>query len=103
MQDGGTNVTAHREGPVARSIEKQTAKLPSDLFLWAAGASMAVSLAFEIVGLARGGKRRGFFKMRERKAAAPLASFVGMWAPSFLLLGVYNKIVKVAGSDRAHH
>ncbi len=26
----------HREGPVARSIEQQTAKLPSDLFLWAA-------------------------------------------------------------------
>ena len=24
----------------------------------------------------------------------------GNWAPTFLLLGVYNKIVKVAGSDR---
>jgi hypothetical protein len=23
-----------------------------------------------------------------------------MWVPSLLLLGVYNKIVKVAGSDR---
>jgi hypothetical protein len=30
----------------------------------------------------------------------PLAGFVGMWVPSVLLLGVYNKIVKVAGHDR---
>src|SRR4051812_46556620 len=30
----------HAEGTVARMIEEQTAKLPSDLFLWAAGASV---------------------------------------------------------------
>ena len=28
--------------------------------------------------------------------------FVGQWAAPFLLLGVYNKLVKVAGSDRVH-
>jgi hypothetical protein len=28
-----------------------------------------------------------------------MALFVGQWAPSFLLLGISNKIVKVAGSD----
>ena len=28
--------TQHKEGKVARAIEEQTAKLPSDLFLWAA-------------------------------------------------------------------
>lgn len=99
MQDTSSNGNAYREGPVALSIEKQTAKLPSDWFLWAAGAAMAASLAFEVVGLVRGGKR-GFLGSQERKAAAPMASFVGMWAPSLLLLGVYNKIVKVAGSDR---
>jgi hypothetical protein len=26
--------------------------------------------------------------------------FVGQWAPAFLLLGVYNKLVKQLGSDR---
>jgi hypothetical protein len=26
--------------------------------------------------------------------------FVGQWVAPFLLLGVYNKIVKVAGSDQ---
>ena len=30
------------------------------------------------------------------------AQFVGHWAPTFLILGLYNKIVKVAGSDRVH-
>jgi hypothetical protein len=74
----------HREGDVARAIEKQTAKLPSDAFLWAAGASIAGSLVF--------------YAMGRRHASL----FVGQWAPVFMLLGVYNKVVKVAGSDRLH-
>lgn len=72
----------HSEGMVARAIEEQTAKLPSDVFLWAAGASIAGSLTL---------------KMMHRNHEA---LFVGQWAPTFLLLGVYNKLVKVAGSDR---
>jgi hypothetical protein len=71
----------HREGPVARSIEQQTAKLPSDLFLWAAFGSIAGSLAFNI----------------SKKSHAAL--FVGQWAPTFLLLGIYNKLVKLHGSE----
>ena len=30
------------------------------------------------------------------------ALWVGQWAAPFLLLGVYNKIVKVAGHDKEH-
>ena len=71
----------HREGPVARSIEQQTAKLPSDAFLWAAFGSIAGSLAFNANG----------------KSHAAL--FVGQWAPTFLLLGIYNKLVKLHGSE----
>jgi len=71
----------HREGVVARAIEQQTAKLPSDTFLWLAGGSIATSLALKIMG-------------RDTDAL-----FVGQWAPTFLILGLYNKIVKVAGSD----
>jgi hypothetical protein len=71
----------HREGSVARSIEQQTAKLPSDLFLWAAFGSIAGSLAFNI----------------NRKSHTAL--FVGQWAPTFLLLGIYNKLVKLHGSE----
>jgi len=72
----------HTEGTVARMIEEQTAKLPSDLFLWAAGASIAGSLTLQC--------------MNRQHASL----FVGQWAPTFLILGLYNKIVKVAGSDR---
>jgi hypothetical protein len=29
--------------------------------------------------------------------------FVGQWAPTFLILGVYNKLVKQLGSDRTEN
>src|SRR5688572_4957635 len=72
----------HTEGPVARSIEQQTAKLPSDLFLWAALGSIGASAVLQLMG----------------KKNASL--FVGDWVSPLLLFGVYNKIVKVQGSDR---
>ena len=71
----------HTEGPVARAIEQQTAKLPSDTFLWMAGGSIAASLTLKLMG-------------RDKDAL-----FVGQWAPTFLILGLYNKLVKLAGSD----
>lgn len=91
MHNGNSNADEQKEGPIAKAIEEQTAKLPSDIFLWAAGAAIAASLVFEVVG-----QRRDFWGRRR----APLATFVGQWVPTLLLLGVYNKIVKVAGSDR---
>lgn len=96
----GQSATEQREGPIAKRIEKRTAKLPSDLFLWAAGASLVASLALEVIGFARGERRGIFRRAMQPTTSTPLAGFVGMWVPSFLLLGVYNKIVKVAGSDR---
>jgi hypothetical protein len=74
--------TQQTEGTVARTIEQQTAKLPSDLFLWAAAGSIGVSLILQLTG------------NKEK------SHFVGQWVAPFLPLGVYNKIVKVAGSDR---
>ena len=40
----------HQEGPVAEAIEEQTAKLPSDLFLWTALGTVAISLGLRIAG-----------------------------------------------------
>ena len=71
----------HREGPVARSIEQQTAKLPSDTFLWGALGSIAVSVAMMAMG-------------QEKRA-----NFIGQWAPTLLILGLYNKMVKLHGSE----
>lgn len=73
----------HREGKIARSIEQQTAKLPSDVFLWAAFGAIGASLALQIA------------------SKEHAATFVGHWAPTLLILGVYNKIVKLQGSDGA--
>jgi len=71
----------HREGIVARTIESQTAKLPSDLFLWMAGISILGSLTLKVMG-------------RDKDAL-----FVGQWPAPFMLLGIYNKLVKLLGSD----
>ena len=72
----------HSEGQVARAIEDQTAKLPSDVFLWAALGTIATSLALQASG---------------RQHAS---LFVGQWAPTLLILGLYNKLVKELGHDR---
>jgi hypothetical protein len=72
----------HSEGTVAKTIEDQTAKLPSDTFLWAAVGSMATSMTLQLMG---------------NKHAS---LFVGQWAPTFLIFGLYNKLVKQLGSDR---
>ncbi len=72
----------HKEGPVAAVIEQYTAKLPSDLFLWAALGSMAISATLKIM------------KKDEE------ALFVGQWPAPFLLLGLYNKLVKLEGHDK---
>lgn len=70
-----------QEDQITAAIEKCTAKIPSSAYLAAALASMAVSASFRLAGKDH------------------LALFVGQWAPSFLLLGLYNKLVKQHGSD----
>jgi hypothetical protein len=72
----------HKEGPVAKAIEKQTAKLPSDVFLWAGISAMAGALTLKL-----------FRKDHE-------ALFVGQWVAPFLLFGIYDKLVKQQGHDK---
>ena len=74
---------SHREGLVARAIEQQTAKMPSDFWLWGAFGSMGLSAFFKLTG-------------QEKHA-----NFVGLWAPTLLIFGIYNKLVKLQGSDGA--
>lgn len=71
------------EGKLTRSIEQQTAKVPSIVYLGLAFLSMGLSLT-----------------LATRSDRKDNANFVGLWAPTFLLLGLYNKIVKTQGSDR---
>lgn len=71
------------EGKVTKAIEKQTAKIPSSLFLALAGGAVALS-----------------FSLAMSKEKKDWANFVGQWVPTILLLGVYDKIVKTHGSDK---
>jgi len=81
-QGGHAQSSRHSEGSIARTLEQQTAKIPSDTFLWAAVGSMGASALLRMMG----------------KKHASL--FVGDWVAPMLLFGVYNKIVKLHGSDK---
>lgn len=72
---------SNSEGKMTKEVDKRTAKVPSMVYLGAAVAAMGVSLGL---------------KYMERKHTA---LFVGQWAAPFLLMGLYNKIVKTEGSD----
>jgi hypothetical protein len=71
-----------QEGKTTRMIEKTTTAIPSGTFLVLAGGAIVSSLVLKLMG------------------RDSTANFVGEWAPTFLMLGLYNKIVKVLGSER---
>ena len=80
-----TRGTDHKEGQVARGIEKQTAKLPSDIFLWVAIGTMAASAIIQFT------KKKHW------------SLFIGEWAAPILIMGLYNKLVKLEGHDQIEH
>ena len=85
MESNVALTSEYSEGSVAKAIEQQTARLPSDTFLWLAVGSMVASAAMQLA---------------DNKQAS---MFIGQWAPTLLILGVYNKLVKQLGSDRTEH
>jgi len=71
------------EDRMSGAIERQTSKWPS--WLWLAGALGSIGAS----ALLQGWRKDHW------------ALFVGQWAPTFLILGTYNKMVKQHGSDWA--
>ena len=71
----------HEEDSFTRSIESFTAEVPSSGYL-----AIAVGAMGESIGLMLMGKRN-------------VANFIGLWVPSILIMGLYNKMVKQLGSD----
>ena len=80
-----SSLESRTEGRVAKAIEDQTAKLPSDTFLWMAIGAMTASATFQMIGNKH------------------MSLFIGQWAPTFLIFGLYNKLVKQLGSDRTEN
>lgn len=74
-------VTRKSEGDLTKMIESQTARIPSGTYLSLAVVSMAGSLLLMLMG------------------ARNVANFVGQWAPTILIMGLYNKLVKLEGHD----
>jgi hypothetical protein len=81
MSDYRVKAGEASEDQLTSLLESQTAKLPSSFFLGASLASMAASLILKAQG-------------KDNNAL-----FIGQWAAPFLLLGIYNKMVKQHGSD----
>ena len=71
------------EDKVTSWVESSSAQLPSSCYLIAAAASIVASLTANLQG-----KKHN-------------ALFFGQWVAPFLLLGIYNKMVKQHGSDAA--
>ncbi len=59
-------------------VEEQTKKIPNLVFLGLAGLAVAAS-----AGLTFGTEKK------------TLGNFIGLWVPTIMLLGVYNKMVKL--------
>ena len=71
-----------REDMVTKGIEQYTASVPSSMYLAVALGAMGLALAFQIAGRGKWG------------------NFVAQWVPTWLIIGLYNKIVKVEGHDQ---
>jgi hypothetical protein len=82
LQDLSANAPDAREDEITKTIERYTAAIPSSAFLTVAVAAMGVSLAAQLAG---GGKWGNFF---------------AQWAPTWLMIGLYNKLVKLEGHDK---
>ena len=73
------------EDQTTAMMESYSAKLPSSFFLGAALTSIVGALILKTSG-------------KDHHAL-----FIGQWAAPFLLLGIYNKMVKQHGSDANVH
>lgn len=83
MTDNRIRAGEVQEDQVTASLEQFSTRFPSSFYLGAAIASIVGSLSFKVA-------------KRDRDAL-----FVGQWVAPFLLLGIYNKMVKQHGSDAA--
>lgn len=70
-----------KEGKITVAIEKQTSKIPSAVYLSAGLAALGTSMILKCCGCGRS------------------SLFVGQFASPFLIMGLYNKIVKTEGHD----
>lgn len=70
------------EDELTKTIERYTAAIPSSLFLAVGLGAMGLSLIGQLGGRGKWG------------------NYIAQWVPTLLIMGLYNKVVKVDGHDR---
>jgi hypothetical protein len=70
------------EDQFTKTIESYTAAVPSTGYLAVAIGAMALSLACQVAGRGKWG------------------NFIAQWVPTWLIIGLYNRLVKLEGHDR---
>jgi hypothetical protein len=83
MENYQTAINAQpTEDRFTKTVEEYTASLPSSAYLGVAAAAMGVSLLFQMTGQGKWG------------------NFIAQWVPTWLIIGLYNKMVKLEGHDQ---
>lgn len=70
------------EDQFTKTLESYTAAIPSTGYLGVALGAMAVSLMCQVTGQGKWG------------------NFIAQWVPTWLIIGLYNKLVKLGGHDQ---
>jgi len=78
--DSGETIELENQDDLAHRVEAAIASLPSTRWLALAGASFVGSLGLDLLGRHH------------------LSRFVGQLTPTFLVLGMYNKLTKVGAA-----
>ncbi len=71
------------EDQFTKTIESYTAAVPSSAYLAVAIGAMGLSLACQVTGRGKWG------------------NFIAQWVPTWLIIGLYNKLVKLAGPGKS--
>ena len=71
------------EDQFTKTIESYTAAIPSSAYLSVAIGAMGLSLLCEVAGRGKWG------------------NFIAQWVPTWLIFGLYNKLVKLEGHDQS--
>lgn len=71
------------EDQFTKTIETYTAAIPSSGYLAVAIGAMGLSLACQVAGKGKWG------------------NFIAQWVPTWLIFGLYNKLVKLEGPDQS--
>lgn len=84
MESMTQNLPKPKEGTLTKQVERVTAQVPSMAYLTLAVGSVALSASVAVFS-----------------SKKSLANFIGLWAPTFLLIGIYNKLVKIHPTEDA--